>query len=101
MEGPVEQRPGTLEERDACVVGGLLQELARQEKHAGVDQACLGGPPFIPPPVPLHPQKLCLCFLPGTPFLHLAQNEEDGHCCLCEGDPGRGFIETGPSPGPH
>ena len=44
------------------------------------------------------PPKLCLCFLPGTPFLHLAQNEEDGHCCLCEGDSGRGFIEIGPRP---
>ncbi|XP_047292364.1 dual specificity mitogen-activated protein kinase kinase 3 isoform X3 [Homo sapiens] len=32
----------------------------------------------------------------GAPLLHLAQNQEDGHCCLREGDPGRRLIGAGP-----
>ncbi|XP_017366059.1 dual specificity mitogen-activated protein kinase kinase 3 isoform X2 [Cebus imitator] len=32
----------------------------------------------------------------GAPLLHFAQNQEDGHCCLREGDPGRRLIGPGP-----
>lgn len=32
----------------------------------------------------------------GAPLLHLAQNQEDRHRCLREGDPGRRLIGAGP-----
>ncbi|KAM9695082.1 dual specificity mitogen-activated protein kinase kinase 3 isoform 3-T3 [Trichechus inunguis] len=37
----------------------------------------------------------------GAPFLHLAQNQEDGHCCLREGDPGGGLVGVGPWTPPY
>lgn len=45
----------------------------------------------------LAPSKVTDCLLSpsGAPFLHLAQNQEDRHRCLCEGDPGRGLVGGG------
>lgn len=37
----------------------------------------------------------CLLSPSGAPFLHLSQNQEDRHRCLCEGDPGRGLVGGG------
>lgn len=70
MEGLVEQRPSTLEERDACVVGRLLQELPRG------GSGLRGGSSFIPPPVPFHPQNCASVSYQEHPFFTLHKTKK-------------------------
>lgn len=75
VKGLVEQRPRTLEERDTCVVGATAGAGQAGEACWG-GSGLHGGSPFIPPPVPLHPQNCASVSYQEHPFFTLHKTKK-------------------------